>query len=158
MGLLILLALIGVPLVEIGVFIRVGDVVGLWWTLALIVATAVVGTALLRHQGLATLARARETLNRGGMPVQEVLDGVCLLVSGAFLLTPGFVTDAAGGLLLVPTIRHALQHWALARLSARRHPGPPTGGTGGDVIDGDYTELNDDNGALPPGGDRGDRR
>ena len=75
MGLVILLALIGVPLVEIGVFIRVGDVVGLWWTLALIVATAVVGTALLRHQGLATLARARETLNRGGMPVQEVLDG-----------------------------------------------------------------------------------
>lgn len=153
MGLAIFLALVGVPLLEIAVFIQVGDVVGLWWTLVLIVATAVAGTVLLRLQGLATLARARDTLNRGGVPVQEVLDGVCLLISGALLLTPGFVTDAVGGLLLVPALRHGLQRWALARLSARGGRGRVDDG----VIDGEYTDVSEDPEALPRGDDRGKR-
>ncbi len=152
MGLAIFLALIGAPLIEIAVFLQVGDVVGLWWTLALIVATAVIGTAMLRVQGLATLARARDTLERGGMPVREVMDGVCLLVSGALLLTPGFVTDAAGALLLVPAVRLVLQRWVLARISVPGRPGsPPARGPGGDgdVIDGEFTEVNETPDALP---------
>jgi UPF0716 protein FxsA len=156
----IFLALIGVPLIEIAVFIRVGEVVGLWWTLTLIVATAVIGTAMLRVQGLATLARARDTLERGGTPVQEVLDGVCLLISGALLLTPGFVTDAAGALMLIPAVRLVLQRWALTRVSAAGRAGsPPHRGPGGDgdVIDGEYTEVNETSDALPPGNDRGRR-
>ena len=83
MGLAIFLALVGVPLIEIAVFIEIGGRIGLGSTLVLIVATALVGAALLRQQGLATLSRARATLDRGELPVQELLDGVCLLVAGA---------------------------------------------------------------------------
>ena len=140
----IFLALLGVPLIEIAVFIEVGQNIGLGATLALIVATAMAGAALLRHQGLATLARARETVARGEVPLQEVLDGVCLLVSGALLLTPGFFTDAAGGLLLVPLVRHLIQRWALDRfvrggkVAMARHRNEDG------VIDGDFTVLRDD--------------
>ena len=152
MALLIFLALLGVPLIEIAVFIEVGGWIGLWWTLTLIVATALAGTAMLRHQGLATLGRAQQTVERGQIPVQEVLDGVCLLVAGALLLTPGFVTDVAGGLLLVPALRRMLQLWALTRLAASGRinvrPSAFAGGwrnrDGGDVIEGEYTNLDDD--------------
>ncbi|MFQ5783663.1 MAG: FxsA family protein [Alphaproteobacteria bacterium] len=143
MGLAIFLALIGVPIVEIGVFVEVGGRIGLWSTLGLIVLTALIGTALLRQQGLATLASARETIENGNMPVQQVLDGVCLLIAGALLLTPGFVTDAFGALLLIPGLRHPLQRWALRRLAAHgrvtvetaRHPRRDG------VIDGEFTVV-----------------
>ncbi len=152
MALLIFLALLGVPLIEIAVFIEVGGWIGLWWTLTLIVATALAGTAMLRHQGLATLGRAQQTVERGQIPVQEVLDGVCLLVAGALLLTPGFVTDVAGGLLLVPALRRMLQLWALARLAASGRINVRTSAFGGgwrnqddgDVIEGEFTNLDQD--------------
>lgn len=105
----ILLALIGVPLIEIAVFIEIGGRIGLWPTLAVVILTAVVGTALLRIQGLATLNHARASLARHELPVAEVFDGLCLLVAGAFLLTPGFVTDAFGLLLFVPRLRATLR-------------------------------------------------
>ena len=153
MGLVILLALIGVPLIEIAVFIEVGDRIGLWSTLGLIVATAVAGAALLRHQGLTTVTRARSSLDRGELPVQEMLDGVCLVIAGALLLTPGFVTDAAGAVLLVPAFRRLLQAWAIQRLMAGgnlRSSGPwPHGDRDAGVIDGDFSEIIDDAEALP---------
>ncbi len=108
MGLIILLAMIGVPILEIAVFIKVGGQIGLWPTIVIVIATAVIGTALLRRQGLATLIRAQESLQKGDFPVREVFDGFCLLVAGALLLTPGFVTDAAGLLLFSPPIRAIL--------------------------------------------------
>ena len=152
MGLAIFLALVGVPIIEIAVFIEIGGRIGLGSTLVLIVATALVGAALLRQQGLATLARARATLDRGELPVQELLDGVCLLVAGAFLLTPGFVTDLAGALLLIPAVRRMLQAWAVKRLVVHGHfhasaTGAAPRGNGGEVIDGEYTRLDD--GAAP---------
>ncbi len=163
MALFIFLALLGVPVIEIAVFIEIGGWIGLWPTLGLIVATAMAGTALLRQQGLSTLARARETVERGKMPVREVADGVCLLVAGALLLTPGFVTDAAGVLLLVPPVRHALLRWALARIvasgrftvraSVRRGDGDV-----GDIIDGTYDVVRDDDDAPPPPRGLGRRR
>ena len=102
MAIVLLAAFILVPLIEIAVFIKVGGWIGLWPTLALIVLTAVLGTWQLRAQGIATLARARSQMERGVMPARELFDGLCLLVAGALLLTPGFVTDAMGGLLFVP--------------------------------------------------------
>ena len=166
MALFIFLALLGVPVLEIAVFIEIGGWIGLWPTLGLIVATAMAGTALLRQQGLSTLARARETVERGKMPVREVADGVCLLVAGALLLTPGFVTDAAGGLLLVPPVRHAMLRWALARIvasgrftvqaSVRRGGGDA--GDVGDIIDGTYEVVRDDDDAPPPPRELGRRR
>lgn len=171
MVLVILLALVATPLVEIAVFIEVGERIGLWSTLGLVVLTAVIGTALLRQQGLATLASARTTVERGGMPVQEVLDGVCLLIAGAFLLTPGFVTDGFGAALLLPPLRRAIQRWAIKRLMARGTIDVAMHGVyrqrrGEDgVIDGEFVEIDDDDdsdtrGTLPPprGGWDNDRR
>ncbi len=104
------------PLVEIALFIQVGGLIGTLPTVLLVVATAAAGIALLRHQGLATLRRAQDTLGRGEVPALSLLEGAALLVAGALLLTPGFLTDALGFLLLIPPLRRRL----LARLF-----GPP---------------------------------
>ncbi len=171
MGGLIFLALVGVPILEIAVFIEIGGRIGVGYTLALIVATALAGTALLRHQGMATLASARKTVEQGGMPMREVLDGVCLLIGGALLLTPGFVTDAVGAVLLIPFARRALQAWVVSRLlssgrvsmsmggSMGGSPQPGRGRGDDTVIDGDFTEVRDeDDDSLPPPGGWGSRQ
>ncbi len=118
MGILLLAALIGVPLIEIGLFIEVGGYIGLWPTLALVVATAIVGSWQLRMQGLATLARGREQLDRGQLPARELFDGFCLVIAGALLLTPGFLTDAVGLALFLPPFRDVLRTWLARRLEA----------------------------------------
>jgi len=105
MPVLILAAFIGVPLLEIAVFIQVGGWLGLWPTLALVVLSAMIGAWELRAQGLATLARARAVIDAGEVPTREIFDGACLLIAGVLLLTPGFVTDALGLLLFVPLTR-----------------------------------------------------
>ena len=84
---LLLLLLIGVPVIEIALFIEIGGYIGLWPTLAAILVTAVVGAMLVRAQGLATLARAQTELDAGRLPVKQLFDGVCILVAGALLLT-----------------------------------------------------------------------
>ena len=158
MALLLFLGFLLTPLVEIGVFIQVGGWLGLWPTLALVVATAVAGTWLLRLQGLGTLARARAALARGEPPVAELFDGACLLLAGALLLTPGFVTDELRALLLVPALRRLL----LARLARHfatraefhasgfgRAPGTGAAG-GGATIEGEFHEVDPD---APQAGD-----
>ncbi len=153
MGLAILVLLVGIPLIEIAVFIEVGGVIGLWPTIAIVIATAVLGTALLRRQGLATLQRAQTELAAQRLPVKELFDGICLLVGGALLLTPGFVTDACGLALLIPPLRAILGRW-LWQLAMRRgnlrvdlsgstggpsRDGPSSGGP--TIIEGDYSEV-----------------
>ena len=90
---IILLAFILVPIAEIAVFIQAGELIGLWPTIAAVILTAIIGTAMLRQQGIATLMRLRATVDRGEMPLREVFDGACLLIAGVLLLTPGFLTD-----------------------------------------------------------------
>ncbi|MCB9988027.1 MAG: FxsA family protein [Rhodospirillales bacterium] len=94
-----------IPLIEIGLFITVGEEIGLVSTLLLCVLTAVIGAALIRHQGLETLFSARRAMDRGEMPVREMFDGLCLAVAGALLMTPGFFTDAIGFSLTIPAVR-----------------------------------------------------
>jgi UPF0716 protein FxsA len=163
MPLLLILIFISVPILEIAVFIQAGDIFGLWPTLAAVVATAVVGAALLRAQGLATLGRARRQLDRGQVPIAEVLTGVCLLIGGALLLTPGFITDALGFLLLIPPVRQVLGRWVLSALvrspnsrvwvdgeeiaTPRHDPAP----TPDDVIDVEYTEISEPDDTAAPG-------
>lgn len=154
MGLLILLLMIGVPIIEIAVFIEVGGRIGVVPTVATVIVTAMIGTALLRQQGFAVLARVRESLAAGRFPIAEVFDGLCLLVAGALLLTPGFVTDAIGLLLFVPPIRAALRRiigayflssgrvqvfgdGPEAGFGPARQPGGPT------VIDGEFEEIDE---------------
>ena len=116
---IIFLALVITPLVEIAVFIEIGGFIGLWATLAVVIATAAAGTWLLRSQGWGVLKRARVTVAGGGFPAREVFDGACILVAGALLLTPGFVTDAAGLLLFVPSVRAYLGQVMLRYLMSR---------------------------------------
>ncbi len=148
MGILLLAAFIGVPIVEIAIFIEVGGVLGLWPTLGLVVLTAILGTWQLRAQGLATLMRAREQVERGALPARELFDGACLLVAGALLLTPGFVTDGAGFLLFFPPIRNILLGLLARHIQTRRQTRvfvdgeeASTGGPDGTVIDGEYRDV-----------------
>jgi len=147
-GKLLFVVFLLVPLTEIWVLLEVGSVIGALPTVALVVLTAVVGAGLIRAQGLATLARARDTADRGEVPAMELLEGLCLLVAGAFLLTPGFVTDTLGFALLVPALRRGLFVALLERgmLQVATRGGPrgarpgagAGGGGGGRVIEGEY--------------------
>lgn len=94
-----------VPILEIAVFILVGQQIGLGWTLLLILLTAIAGTFLLRQQGFGVLNRIRDDVNAGRMPAAAMADGVLILVAGILLVTPGFVTDALGLLLFLPPFR-----------------------------------------------------
>lgn len=110
-----------VPLVEIWLLIEVGSVIGALWTVILVVLTAVVGAALVRAQGLATLARTQAQLRAGELPALEMCEGVALIVAGALLLTPGFFTDTVGFALLIPPLRR----WLIGTIMQRRFIQPP---------------------------------
>ncbi|PID45081.1 MAG: exlusion protein FxsA [Proteobacteria bacterium] len=94
-----------VPIIEIYLLIEVGSVIGVFPTMFLVVATAVIGAYLLRQQGLSTLSRFQSNMANGVMPAREMIEGVILLVGGAFLMTPGFFTDAMGFMCLLPFTR-----------------------------------------------------
>lgn len=94
-----------VPIAEIFLLIQVGGIIGAPWTILLVVLTAVIGVRLLKIQGVSTLMRAQNKMQAGQMPAQEMLEGMGLVVAGAFLLTPGFFTDTVGFLLLLPPTR-----------------------------------------------------
>ena len=96
------LLFITIPIIEMGVLIWVGGFIGVLPTLALVVMTAVLGVALLRLQGFLTLQRIQEKLSFGEIPDTELIEGGLLLIGGALLLTPGFVTDALGFMFLLP--------------------------------------------------------
>jgi UPF0716 protein FxsA len=108
MGRLIFLSLLAIPLAEIAVFILVGGAIGLWPTLGLVLVTAIVGTMLLRSQGFAVVGRIRAEVADGMVPAEALGHGVLILIAGALLLTPGFVTDTLGLLLFVPGIRRLI--------------------------------------------------
>ena len=97
-----------IPLIEVTLFVQLGSLIGVWQTIFLVVLTAVIGAFLIRWQGISTLLQIRQQLGRGEVPAQAMFDGVALLVAGAFLMTPGFFTDAIGFILLVPAFRQAV--------------------------------------------------
>ena len=166
----ILLALIAVPIIEIAVFLEVGGRIGVLNTILIIIITAMLGTWLLRCQGLQTLRRAQKSLNQNVFPVSEVFDGICLMAAGGLLLTPGFVTDLFGFLLFVPWARKILRDmaWSLLARSGRadgwtntENPMRPGGNhpssNGPATIDGEFREVDKDksheddrDGRIPP--------
>lgn len=164
MPFLILLLFIGIPLAEIALLIKVGQYIGWLPTILIVILTAVMGTALLRQQGFGVMARVAEALAAGKMPVEPVIEGLCLIVAGAFLLTPGLITDATGFLLLIPVVRIALAkamlRWVLQSGTVHVYTqhtryessasdqdfedtfqDAPRGG--GQVIDGEYSRVDD---------------
>lgn len=144
MGPLIFLLLLAMPVVELAVIVQVAEQVGVLETLALLVGISLAGAWLLKQQGLATWRSLQATTARGEMPTKEATDGALILLGGALLLTPGFVTDAFGLVLLLPPTRALVKSsfrklfagWALRRAGragtvysatvtrVRRAPGP----------------------------------
>ncbi|MGY8872814.1 MAG: FxsA family protein [Pseudomonadales bacterium] len=96
-----------IPIVEITVLINVGQAIGTWYTVGLVLLSAFIGVNMLRYQGLSTLARAQQRISSGEMPAQEMVEGLVLAVGGALLITPGFVTDFIGFCCLIPVTRQA---------------------------------------------------
>jgi UPF0716 protein FxsA len=148
MPLLALVALfILVPLAELYVILKVGDAIGALWTIALLAADSVLGSLLLRAQGRTVWRRFNENLAAGRMPHREVLDGVLVIFGGAFLVTPGFLTDVVGLALLIPPTR-ALVRRLVARRLGRRVAVGVVGGQPGEPYDVDGTATEFD---APPG-------
>ena len=142
-----LIAFITIPLVEMIILIEVGGLIGAIPTVALVVLTATIGLWLLKLEGIATLARVQEKLNQGQIPETELLEGIMLLVGGALLLTPGFVTDAIGFTCLLPGLRRPIARWIIRQgllkainVSGRSFRTDRPSPTGGTTIDGDFIE------------------
>ena len=128
-------AFVGVPLLEIYVLVQVGQVIGAWWTILLLIVMSVLGTLLIRREGGRAWRALTEALRTGRMPARELADGALILVGGTLMLTPGFVTDAFGILLILPMTRplarRALTGVVTRRLLATGPLGPQApGGTG----------------------------
>jgi UPF0716 protein FxsA len=142
----LLLLFFTVPLVEIYVLLEVGGVIGVLPTIALVVLTAVMGAGLIRAQGLATLGRVQQQLERGELPAVAIIEAALLLVAGALLLTPGFVTDTIGFLILVPPLRRrVIESFIARRLAAAGVSGQPGHGASGGprVIEGEFHREDD---------------
>ena len=101
-----------IPLIEIMLFLEIGSRVGTWMTLTIIIATALLGASLAQREGLKTWWRIQDKLASGAIPGEELLDALMILVAGALLLTPGFLTDAIGFCLLHPGMRRRVKQWA----------------------------------------------
>ncbi len=100
-----------VPVAEIYVLVSVGGAIGVFPTIALVLLTALAGAHLARRQGLSTMVRIRENLDQGFMPAEELLDALLIFLAGMALLTPGFLTDLCGLLILLPATRNIFKRW-----------------------------------------------
>jgi len=126
-----------IPLLEIYILMRIGSVLGPASTIALCILTAALGAALLRWQGIQTLARVQERLQRGEIPATDMLGGAILLLAGVLLLTPGFFTDVLGFLCLAPAFRkHIASKILRQQLQARARPAHK----GQVVVEGEFWE------------------
>jgi len=128
MPLLLIVLFIAVPIAELAVIIQVGQAIGVWWTIAILVADSILGSMLMRSQGRAVWRRFNSTLQSGRAPAREVADGVLVIFGGALLLTPGFLTDVIGLLFLLPPtralIRRAFLRQAMRRITVTMAAGP----------------------------------
>jgi len=108
-----------VPILEIILFVVVGQRIGIWPLVLVIVVTGVLGAVIARRQGAGVLLAARKRLAGGEFPGPELAHGAMVLVGGVLLITPGFVTDVIGFLLMVPAVRESLRRWGKRRLRGR---------------------------------------
>jgi len=130
----------GVSLLEIFVLVKVGGFLGVWPTISLVIITALIGSALVRSQGLQLVQKLQQRMAAGEMPGQQLVEGIMLIITGVLLVTPGFVTDISGLLLLQPTIRANIAKVILANVKFA-----PQGSMGGFTSQG-FTnqQANDD--------------
>lgn len=119
MPLLLFVAFLVVPIVELYFIIQVGQVIGAWWTIAILIAVSVAGAWLVKREGRATWRRFRAAMGSGRVPAVEVIDGALVLVGGTLLLTPGFLSDLAGLALVFPPTRAAANRFVRSRVRGR---------------------------------------
>jgi UPF0716 protein FxsA len=139
-----------VPIAELAILIQVGQAIGVWWTIALLIADSILGSLLMRSQGRAAWRRFNDAIRTGRVPAREVLDGVLVIFGGALLLTPGFLTDVLGLVLLLPPTRAVVRAILVRRLGHRivasvaappRAPRAPHYGVEGHAVDVDPDRL-----------------
>jgi UPF0716 protein FxsA len=143
----LVLLFIVVPIAELAVIIQVGQVVGVWWTIGLLIADSILGSILMRSQGRAAWRRFNEAIAAGRVPAREVVDGALVIFGGALLLTPGFVTDIFGAAFLLPPTRAVIRGLLVRRFAGRlivaipgsARPRPPR--REGADVDGTATEV-----------------
>ena len=131
-------------LIEIALFMAVGDIIGFWGTLLMVVITAMIGAKLARSQGISVLLSAQQTVAQGKTPVKEIYAGICILMAGALLITPGFLTDGIGILLLVPAFRSLLGIYIADKIISKINVASfhSSGGGGGFGANADFTNSN----------------
>jgi UPF0716 protein FxsA len=148
---LLVAAFVLVPLVEIYVIIQIGQVIGAWWTILLLIADSVLGSWLVKREGGRAWEALRVALQEGRMPHKELADGVLILVGGLLMLTPGFVLDIVGAVCILPFTRPIGRRFlsgvisrklvgasypgATAGTRTQRRPGPDDGVVQGEVVD-----------------------
>ena len=151
---ILLLIFIVVPIAELAVIIQVGQEIGVWWTIAILIADSILGSLLMRSQGRAAWRRFTEATQAGRPPAKEVIDGALVLLGGAFLLTPGFISDAVGLALLLPpsraVVRRVLARRLLARMTVSMTQGVPRRRARTQSGDVDGTAIDLDQPSLPP--------
>jgi UPF0716 protein FxsA len=143
LGWALLVAFVVVPLIEIYVLIQVGQAIGAWWTILILIADSILGTWLIRREGGRAWRGLQDALRSGRMPARELADGALILVGGTLMLTPGFVTDVLGILLILPFTRPVARRLLTTVVARRLVVIPPSGrgpGDGGTVVKGDVIE------------------
>ena len=108
-----------IPIIEIFLLIEIGSMFGALTAVTLVILTGFLGAFLARMQGLQTLYRIQESLREGRMPSGELLDALLIVIAGLVLLTPGFLTDSAGFLLLIPATRNSIKYWLRRQIELR---------------------------------------
>lgn len=159
MGRILFAIFIIVPVIEIAIFVALGSAIGFWPTMLGVIVTAVIGSVVLRYQGLSLLAQIRGTMAQGQLPAKALAEAMMVGVAGALMLTPGYFTDTIGALLLIPAVRSAIYDGLRSRFTVATFtsaggaagPGRPgaSGGPGGPrgprPVDSDGTiDLDDD--------------
>jgi len=139
---LLFVAFLVIPIVEIYVLIQVGQVIGAWWTVLLLVADSIFGSWLLKREGVRAWRALQTALTEGRMPARELADAALIVFGGTLMITPGFVTDAVGLLAILPFTRPVARRLLTAVVARRivvvrnvRRPGPPDDVVQGEVVD-----------------------
>ncbi len=142
----LLIAFVVVPIIELWLLIEIGRQIGALTTIVIVILTAILGSQLVRRQGISVMQRIQSTQARGEVPALPMVNGAALLMAGLMLLTPGFITDICGFILLIPKLRERIARYLLSRVVIATPFGfkkPGRSNDDDDVIEGDYERRKD---------------